>query len=71
MIDHLQDCFLSKPCHPSLPEHDDFGGELSKCRTCELPCICDELRRSEHKGFMLGWGEGHAAGFKDALGEKR
>lgn len=46
---HPPECFLSEPCHPSLPEHDDLRGELSKCRTCGLPCICDRLRACEQR----------------------
>ena len=75
MTDHLPECFLSEPCHPSLPEHDDLRGELSKCRTCGLPCICDRLRACEQRVLGLriddlnvkSFNAGYAAALRDAV----
>ena len=54
---HLPECFLSEPCHPSLPEHNDLRGELSKCRTCGLPCACDRLRACEQRIMLMRYNE--------------
>lgn len=28
-------------------------------------CICGRLRAAERRGFLIGWGEGHEAGFRE------
>lgn len=45
-----------------LPEcFIDLNPLVTECR------VCDALCASQHRGFMLGWGEGHHVGYGHGL----